>query len=455
MWNTVVNHSIEVLLMQEHTSKTAKVEFTEQDVLNYHSNNFPGNGKVEIVSKTSVKSILDLTLAYSPGVAVACNEILKNPKENLHKYTNVGNSVAVISNGTRILGLGDIGIAGLPVMEGKSILFKVLGGVDAYPFVLNEKDPDQFISHVKAMAQNFGGINLEDIRKPDCFYIERTLDKELDIPVFHDDQWGTAIVTIAGLYNALKLVDKKMEEIKVVVNGAGAAGIAIASMLLDAGVKGENLLLFDRVGSVYSGREEGMDPYKEEISHRFNPKKISEPLDVAVDGADVLIGVSHEGAFKPDHVRKMADDAIVFGLANPVPEILPKDAIEAGAKIVATGRSDFANQINNVLGFPAIFRGALDVKAKRITENMKVAAAKAIANALPEERLDVNHIIVKPTDPLVMPLEAKAVAEAAIKDGVAQNSMTPDEVFDLTLKRLEFYNKYIASVVPLRKNPEF
>ncbi|RMG38681.1 MAG: NADP-dependent malic enzyme [Methanobacteriota archaeon] len=441
--------------MQEHTSKTAKVEFTEQDVLNYHSNNFPGNGKVEIVSKTSVKSILDLTLAYSPGVAVACNEILKNPKENLHKYTNVGNSVAVISNGTRILGLGDIGIAGLPVMEGKSILFKVLGGVDAYPFVLNEKDPDQFISHVKAMAQNFGGINLEDIRKPDCFYIERTLDKELDIPVFHDDQWGTAIVTIAGLYNALKLVDKKMEEIKVVVNGAGAAGIAIASMLLDAGVKGENLLLFDRVGSVYSGREEGMDPYKEEISHRFNPKKISEPLDVAVDGADVLIGVSHEGAFKPDHVRKMADDAIVFGLANPVPEILPKDAIEAGAKIVATGRSDFANQINNVLGFPAIFRGALDVKAKRITENMKVAAAKAIANALPEERLDVNHIIVKPTDPLVMPLEAKAVAEAAIKDGVAQNSMTPDEVFDLTLKRLEFYNKYIASVVPLRKNPEF
>ncbi len=441
--------------MQEHTSTTAKVEFTEEDVLNYHSQNFPGNGKVEIVSKTSVKSIMDLTLAYSPGVAVACNEIAKNPVDNLYKYTNVGNSVAVISNGTRILGLGDIGIAGLPVMEGKAILFKVLGGVDAYPFVLNEKDPDQFISHVKAMAQNFGGINLEDIRKPDCFYIERTLDKELDIPVFHDDQWGTAIVTLAGLYNALKIVNKKMTDIKVVVNGAGAAGIAITSMLLDAGVRGENLMLYDRVGSVFSGREEGMDPYKEEIAQRFNPTKSTDPLEVAVEGADVLVGVSHEGAFKPEYVRKMAEDAIVFGLANPVPEILPKDAIDAGAKIVATGRSDFANQINNVLGFPAIFRGTLDVKAKRITENMKVAAARAIADALPEERLDVNHIIVKPTDPLVMPLEAKAVAEAAIKDGVAQNSMTPDEVFDLTLKRLEFYNKHIASIVPLRKNPEF
>ncbi len=452
---TIDNYSIEVFVMQEHTSTTAKVEFTEEDVLNYHSQNFPGNGKVEIVSKTSVKSIMDLTLAYSPGVAVACNEIAKNPVDNLYKYTNVGNSVAVISNGTRILGLGDIGIAGLPVMEGKAILFKVLGGVDAYPFVLNEKDPDQFISHVKAMAQNFGGINLEDIRKPDCFYIERTLDKELDIPVFHDDQWGTAIVTLAGLYNALKIVNKKMTDIKVVVNGAGAAGIAITSMLLDAGVRGENLMLYDRVGSVFSGREEGMDPYKEEIAQRFNPTKSADPLEVAVEGADVLVGVSHEGAFKPEYVRKMAEDAIVFGLANPVPEILPKDAIDAGAKIVATGRSDFANQINNVLGFPAIFRGTLDVKAKRITENMKVAAARAIADALPEERLDVNHIIVKPTDPLVMPLEAKAVAEAAIKDGVAQNSMTPDEVFDLTLKRLEFYNKHIASIVPLRKNPEF
>lgn len=440
------------MLMQEQTSAAAKVEFTEKDVLDYHSNNFPGNGKVEIVSKTSVKTIMDLTLAYSPGVAVACNEIEKNPKENLYKYTNVGNSVAVISNGTRILGLGDIGIAGLPVMEGKAILFKVLGGVDAYPFILNEKDPDQFISHVKAMAQNFGGINLEDIRKPDCFYIERTLDKELDIPVFHDDQWGTAIVTIAGLLNALKVVDKKIDEIKVIVNGAGAAGIAITSMLLDAGVKGDNLMLFDRVGSVYTGRTDGMVPYKEEIAGRLNPKKLSISLDEAVEGADVLIGVSHEGAFKPEHIRKMADNAIVFGLANPVPEILPKDAIDAGAKIVATGRSDFANQINNVLGFPAIFRGALDVKAKRITERMKVAAAEAIASAIPEEKLDANHIIVKPTDPLVMPLEAKAVAEAAIKDGVAQNKMTSQEVYDLTIKRIEFYNKHFASVVPLRKN---
>ncbi len=440
--------------MEEHTDGKAKVHYTSEDVLEYHTSNFPGNGKVEIISKTSVKTIRDLTLAYSPGVAVACREIEKDPYNNLPKYTNVANQVAVISNGTRILGLGDIGVAGIPVMEGKAILFKVLGAVDAFPFVLNEKDPDRFIEHVKAMAQNFGGINLEDIRKPDCFYIERTLDKELDIPVFHDDQWGTAIVTMAGLFNSLKIVDKDIREIKVVVNGAGAAGLAIARMLLDAGVKGENLMVFDRHGPIYSGRIEGMDPYKEEIAQQINPKKLDISLDEATNGIDVLIGVSNKNAFTKAHVSSMNDNPIVFGLANPDPEISPKDAIDAGAVIVATGRSDYANQINNVLGFPAIFRGALDIRAKRITENMRVAAAKAIASAIPEENLDVNHIIVKPTDPEVMPREAMAVAKAGIEDGVNQNDMTPEEVYELTKKRIAFYNKHFATVVSLRKNPD-
>ncbi len=436
--------------MQEQADGKAKVTFSDMDVLNYHSNNFPGHGKIEMVSKTSVKSIMDLTLAYSPGVAVACLAI-EADRDNLYRYTNVANSVAVISNGTRILGLGDIGIAGLPVMEGKAILFKTLGGVDAYPFILDEKDPDKFISHVRAMAQNFGGINLEDIRKPDCFYIERTLDEILDIPVFHDDQWGTAIVTLAGLFNALKLVDKKMEDIKVVVNGAGAAGIAIAEMLLNSGVKGENLQLLDSEGSIYPDRIKGMDPYKREIAEKINPYRLSLTLDQAVEGIDVLIGVSYKDAFKKSHIRKMEKDPIVFALANPVPEILPTDAIDAGAKIVATGRSDFSNQINNVLGFPAIFRGALDVRARKITENMKVAAARAIANVLPEDKLNVNNIIVKPTNPKVMIEEAGAVAKAAISNRVNQIDISVQKVKELTKRRLEFYNEYLATLTPIRK----
>ncbi|MDH5401551.1 MAG: NADP-dependent malic enzyme [Candidatus Heimdallarchaeota archaeon] len=427
------------------------VKYTEQDVLDYHSNNFPGNGKIEIISKTPVTNQRDLTLAYSPGVADACQAIQANPMD-LYKYTNIGNTVAVITNGTRVLGLGDIGMAGYPVMEGKSILFKALGSVDAFPLVINRHNKEEFIEVVKTIAPNFGGINLEDIQKPDCFYIERTLDAALDIPVFHDDQWGTAVVTLAGVINSLKLVGKKFSDIKVAVNGSGASGIAISHMLLDAGVKGSNLNSVDRNGAIFTGRD-NMDEYKDELSQRINPNKESLSLAEATEGCDLLIGASGPGLFTQDMVRSMTDDAIVFAIANPVPEIMPHLAIEAGAKIVGTGRSDFANQINNVLGFPGIFRGTLDVKATTITKNMKIAAANAIASRVSEEELSPNHIITSPTDPLLMPLEASAVAEAAMQDGVARFSMSKSEVFDLTLKRIEYYNATIAKLVPSRKNP--
>jgi malate dehydrogenase (oxaloacetate-decarboxylating) len=424
---------------QPKPSGEATVKYSDLDVLNYHSNNFPGNGKLETIAKTSVNSALDLTLAYSPGVAIACLAIEKNPP-SLYDYTNIGNTVAVISNGTRVLGLGDIGLAGYPVMEGKSILFKALANVDSFPFILNTKDPDEFIRTVEVIAQNFGGINLEDIRNPDCFYIERELIKRLDVPVFHDDQWGTAIVTLAGLINSLKLVDKRIQDIKVTLNGAGASGLAIAKMLLEAGVKGENMHLVDRDGTIYTGRGRGMNPYKEEIAERINPRKEFYQLEHVTEGIDVLIGVSTRDAFKPDMIKKMADDPIVFALANPVPEILPQEAINAGAKIVATGRSDFNNQINNVLGFPGIFRGALDVKAKSITDSMKVAAAEAIASVTDENELSFDNIITHPTDPRLMPKSAAAVSQAAIADGVARQKKSYEEVFELTKLRIEYYN---------------
>ncbi len=432
----------------ENTTQT--VEYTDLEVLNYHNKNFPTPGKIEVISKTSVRTAKDLTLAYSPGVAVACTEIEKNP-ETLGLYTNIKNTVAVISNGTRILGLGDIGIAGYPVMEGKSILFKALANVDAFPLILHEKDPDKFVSHVQALAQNFGGINLEDIQHPDCFYIERKLNELLDIPVFHDDQWGTAIVTLAGLFNALKIVNKKIENVKVVVNGTGAAGIAIAKMLLTAGVRGENMMSFDRSGALFSGRVKGMNPYKDELANLVNPKKLSPSLAEACEGADVLIGVSAAGQFKSSYVKSMNDDAIVFGLANPVPEILPNEAYKAGARIVATGRSDFANQINNVLGFPAIFRGTLDVGATDITDNMKIAAANAIAELTAKDPIHEERIIISPTDPRIMPYEASAVARAAIKDGVNTNSVTAEEVLVSTENRLKFYRKHISPLVEKRQ----
>lgn len=428
------------------------VTYTEQDVYDYHQNNFPGNGKIEIISKTPVTNQKDLTLAYSPGVAVVCKAIQKNPA-TLTNYTNVGNTVAVVSNGTRILGLGDIGMAGYPVMEGKSILFKALANVDAFPLILNNDDPDDFITTVKSIAQNFAGINLEDIRKPDCFYIERTLDKALDIPVFHDDQWGTAVVTLAGVINALKVVDKNIKDIKVVMNGSGASGIAISHMLLDAGVQGKNMYTIDRNGTIYSDRG-AMDKYKEELAQRLNPGKDQLSLSEAVLGADLLVGASSAGAFTQDMVRSMSDKPIIFPIANPTPEIMPPKAIEAGAVIVGTGRSDFPNQINNVLGFPGIFRGILDIRAKTVTNNMKIAAAHAIASMTSEEDLRADNIITKPTDPRLMPTEAAAVAMAAINDNVARKEMAEDEIYDLTVKRISYYTKTAGAAVPSRKTPE-
>ena len=440
-------------MTDDKPSGKAIAKYSDIDVLEYHSDNYPGNGKIETIAKTSVTNARDLTLAYSPGVAVACLAIEKNPS-SLYQYTNVGNTVAVISNGTRILGLGDIGMAGYPVMEGKSILFKALANVDSMPFILDTKDPDEFIRTVEIMAQNFGGINLEDIRKPDCFYIERKLDEKLPIPVFHDDQWGTAIVTLSATINAAKLLDKKFEDMKVVVHGAGASGIAIATMLLGRGVKGENMQVIDRIGSIFDGRHDDMNLYKQELAEQINPKKQFLQLDDAAEGADLLIGVSSKGMFKPRHIQKMADNPIIFALANPVPEILPQDAIDAGAKIIGTGRSDFNNQVNNVLGFPAIFRGALDVKATKITMNMKIAAAEAIAGVLTEDELSLDNVITEPTDPRLMPAEAAAVARAAVKDGVAQRKLTYDEVYQFTKERIEYYKDTAGKIVGTRKKPQ-
>ncbi len=427
------------------------LKYEPVDVYDYHEGNYPGNGKIEIISKTPVTNARDLTLAYSPGVAVACKAIASD-KKNLERYTNIGNTIGVISNGTRILGLGDIGMAGYPVMEGKSILFKALANVDAFPMIIPEQDPDKFIEAVEAIAPNFAGINLEDIRKPDCFYIERKLDRILpDIPVFHDDQWGTAIVTLAGVINALKVVDKKIEDVKVVMNGAGASGIAISHMLLDAGVQGKNMLSVDRHGTLFSKRG-AMDKYKEELADRLNPSKNDWTLAEAINGADVLIGASSKGAFTSEMIESMNEKAIVFAIANPDPEILPSLAVKAGAAIVGTGRSDYANQINNVLGFPGIFRGTLDVRARRVTKNMKVAAANAIASMVPEDELSVNKIITTPTDPLLMPTSAAAVAKAAMDDNVARNRMTPDEVYENTVKRIEYYKATAGKLVESRKD---
>lgn len=429
------------------TEKLRKVTYNEQEVRDYH-HSYPNHGKIEIIGKTPVTNAKDLTLAYSPGVAMACKAIQKNPLD-LFELTNIGNSIAVISNGTRILGLGDIGIAGYPVMEGKSILFKALADVDAFPLILNEMDPDKFIEIVAGLSQNFAGINLEDIRKPDCFFIERKLNKMLDIPVFHDDQWGTAIVTLAGVLNAIKVVGKKIGDVRVVMNGAGASGIAISHMLLEAGVRASNMNTIDRAGTIYSGRG-AMDPYKEELANELNPNKEALTIEEAVKGIDILIGASSAGAFSQDMVRSMNDDAIVFAIANPTPEIYPELAHEAGALIVGTGRSDFPNQINNVLGFPGIFRGILDVRASEVTRSMKVAAAHAIASMTSDEELSPSKIITTPTDPKLMATEAAAVAEAAMKDNVARLERSPSEIYDMTCERVEFYKQHHGKLVETR-----
>ncbi|MEX2750273.1 MAG: NADP-dependent malic enzyme, partial [Candidatus Freyarchaeota archaeon] len=358
----------------------------------------------------------------------------------IYDYTVKGNLVAVVSDGSSVLGLGNVGAyAAVPVMEGKAILFKMLAGVDAFPICLSTNSPEQVVETVKRIAPIFGGINLEDIGAPSCFEIEAQLRKELDIPVFHDDQHGTAVVVLAGLINALKVVDKKLGEVRVVINGAGAAGLAVSKFLLKAGAK--NLTVCDSKGAIYEGRPYNMNPYKEEVAHFTNIERREGKLSDIIKDADVFIGLSVAGVVSQEMVKSMADDAIVFAMANPIPEIMPDEALKAGAKVVATGRSDFPNQINNVLGFPAIFRGALDVRASEINEEMKIAAAHAIASLVSEDELSEEYIITSPLDPRVMPQEAAAVAEAAIKSGVARIKVDPKEVAEHTRKLVALQKK--------------
>lgn len=387
-----------------------------EEALELHARN---HGKICIQSKVSLNSSKALSLAYTPGVAEPCLEIMKN-KESVYQYTGKGNIVAVVTNGTAVLGLGKIGAAAaIPVMEGKAILFKDFADIDAIPICLDSTDIDEIVRAVKMLEPSFGGINLEDIGAPDCFEIEQRLREIMDIPVFHDDQHGTAVVAMAGLINALKIVDKKIENIKVVINGAGAAGIAIAEMLISRGPK--EIIVCDSFGIIYQGRTHRMDKYKKALSQKTNRNNITGVLGDAVLDADVFIGVSAGNVLSKEMVKSMADAPIIFALANPEPEIMPEKAIEAGAAVVATGRSDYANQINNVLAFPGIFRGALDVRATEINELMKNAAAQAIAGILMDDELSPQRIVPDPFDKKVVSSVARAVADAAVKSGVARH----------------------------------
>ena len=375
-------------------------------------------GKLEVTPRTAVDSRDALSLAYTPGVAEPCLEIQRHP-EKVYDLTRRWNTVAVITDGTAILGLGDIGPeAGMPVMEGKCVLFKAFGGVDAIPLCIRSKDVDTIVDTITLLAGSFGGVNLEDIAAPRCFEIERKLKERCDIPIFHDDQHGTAVITLAGLTNALKIVGKKMNEIKIVVNGAGSAAIAITKLLLSAGAK--NVTLCDRKGAIYEGRKEGMNPVKEEMAKVTNPAKKPGTLAETLVGVDVFIGVSAPGVVSADMVRTMSKDAIVFACANPTPEIFPDEAKAGGARIVSTGRSDFPNQINNVLAFPGIFRGAFDVRASDINDAMKIAASKALAGLISDDELNEDYIIPAAFDPRVKDAVAAAVAQAARESGVAR-----------------------------------
>ena len=392
-------------------------------------------GKIEVVSKTPLRNKQDLSLAYTPGVAEPCKEIHACP-DKVYEYTCKGNMVAVVSNGTAVLGLGDIGpAAGMPVMEGKAVLFKTFAGVDAFPICLNTKDPDEIVNVVKCLEPVFGGINLEDISAPACFEIEAKLKDMLNIPVFHDDQHGTAIVSCAAMVNALKLVSKSASEVRVIVNGAGAAGIAVTKLLMTLGVK--DVVLCDSKGAIFEGRTYRMNPYKEEIAKVTNPHRLQGQLADVIKGADVFIGVSVAGCLTREMVAGMAEDAIVFAMANPVPEIMPDEAKAAGAKVIATGRSDFPNQINNVLAFPGIFRGALDARAKAINEDMKLAAVYAISDIITDEELNADYIIPGPFDERVAPAVAAKVAQAAESSGVARVEVSPEEIRARTAKLVE------------------
>ena len=374
-------------------------------------------GKIEVVSRAPITNRAELAVAYTPGVAEPCLEISKDVDLS-YVYTRRANLVAVVTDGTAVLGLGDIGPeAGMPVMEGKSALFKTFGGVDAFPLCVRSKEVDDIVKTVALIAGSFGGINLEDISAPRCFEIEKRLKEVCDIPVFHDDQHGTAVVTMAAMLNALKLVGKKLSDISVVVNGSGAAGIAITKLLMSKGLK--NVVLCDRKGAIYKGRE-GLNDIKKEMAEISNLEMKKGSLADVVKGADVFIGVSAPGSLTQDMVKSMAKDAIIFAMANPVPEIMPDEALAAGAKIVGTGRSDFPNQINNVLAFPGIFRGALDVRASDINDEMKIAAAEAIAAVIPDDKLTQDNIIPDSFDPHVRDAVANAVKEAAIRTGVAR-----------------------------------
>ena len=374
-------------------------------------------GKIEVVATVPVATKQDLSLAYTPGVAQPCVEISKDVNKS-YELTRRHNLCAVVTDGSAVLGLGDIGPeAGMPVMEGKCVLFKAFGDVDAFPLCVKSKDVDEIVNTVYMISGSFGGVNLEDIAAPRCFEIERKLKEKCDIPIFHDDQHGTAVVTLAGLTNALKVVGKKKEEVKIVTSGAGAAAISITKLLMSAGYK--NIIMTDRTGAIYAGRE-GLNWIKEEMAQVTNLDKVQGKLSDVIVGADVFIGVSAPGTLTTEMVKTMANDAIIFACANPTPEIFPEDAKAGGAKVISTGRSDYPNQINNVLAFPGIFRGTFDVRASDINEEMKMAAAMALAELISDEELNADYIIPAAFDPRVGPAVAKAVAEAARKSGVAR-----------------------------------
>ena len=375
-------------------------------------------GKIEVVTRVPVENKDDLSLAYTPGVAQPCLEIQKDINKP-YELTRRWNMCLVVTDGSAVLGLGDIGPeAGMPVMEGKCVLFKAFGDVDAFPLCIKSHDVDEIVNTIYMISGSFGGVNLEDISAPRCFEIEKKLKEKCDIPIFHDDQHGTAVITLAGLTNALKVVGKKKEDVRIVMNGAGAAAISICRLLLKAGFK--DVTLCDRKGAIYEGRTEGMNPVKEEMSKLTNLQKKQGSLAEMLVGADVFIGVSAPGAVTTEMVKTMNKDAIIFACANPTPEIFPDDAKAGGAKVISTGRSDFPNQINNVLAFPGIFRGAFDVRASDINDEMKIAASKALADLITDEELSPEYIIPKAFDKRVGPAVAKAVAEAAKATGVAR-----------------------------------
>ncbi len=398
------------------------------DALHMHKEN---QGKLAVCPKVKVTNKEELSLAYSPGVAEPCKDIHERPSR-VYDYTMKSNTVAVISDGTAVLGLGNIGAeASIPVMEGKAVLFKSFAGVDAIPLSLSTNDAEEIIRTVKLLEPNFGGVNLEDISAPRCFEIEARLKKETKIPVFHDDQHGTAIVTVAGLINALRIVNKDLADIKVILNGAGAAGIAIVKLLYSYGVR--NMIMCDSKGAIFEGRPYGMNPTKETVAKWTNKDKQEGQLEDVIKDSDVFIGVSVADALSEDMVKSMNEDAIIFAMANPNPEITPDKAKNAGAKVIGTGRSDFPNQINNVLAFPGIFRGALDVRATHINEDMKQAAVEAIANLITDEERNADYVIPGPFDYRVAPSVAREVARAAMESGVARIEVDPEAVYEKTL----------------------